>query len=162
MIRSGIGIYNSTNTVHLSETHLPQQKQPVQTPESRPRACVLVKNPGMLPELEAPLTFKACWFQPPKLAFHSFCNQISLTARMHKTNIIALDCDCSLQSHCTSSGGLKVCALVCVCVCVIFFPRCFTTGRTPLRCLCGAHVRRKGVAETSETTNPTKAWPNEY
>lgn len=161
MIRSGIGIY-STNTVHLSETHLPQQKQPVQTPESRPKACVLVKNPGMLHELEAPLTFKACWFQPPKLAFDSFCNQISLTARMHKTNIIALDCDCSLQSHGTSSGGLKVCALVCVCVCVIFFPRCFTTGRTPLRCLCGAHVSPEGVAETGETTNPTKAWPNEY
>lgn len=76
-------------------------------------------------ELKAPLTFKPGRFQPPKLAFDSFCNQISLTARMHATNIIALDCDGSLQRHTTGSGGWKVC--VCerarVCVCVIFFHR---------------------------------------
>lgn len=30
----------------------------------------------------------------------------------------------------------------------VFLRICFTTGRTPLRCLCGAHVSRKGVAET--------------
>ncbi len=42
-------------------------------------------------ELKAPLTFKLDRFQPRKLAFDSFCNQISLTARMHTTNIIALD-----------------------------------------------------------------------
>lgn len=37
---------------------------------------------------------------------------------------------------------------VCVRAPVCFLRRCFTTGRTPLRCLCGAHVSRKGVAET--------------
>lgn len=87
---------------------------------SRPKACVLVKNPGMLHELKAPLTFKPGRFQPPKLAFDSFCNQISLTARMHMTDIITLDCDGSLQSHGTGSGGLKVCAGVCALVCVLF------------------------------------------
>ncbi len=75
-------------------------------------------------ELKAPLTFKLDRFQPRKLAFDSFCNQISLTARMHTTNIIALDCDGSLHSHGTGSGGWKVCVTVCtrarVCVCVLF------------------------------------------
>lgn len=78
----------------------------------------------MLHELKAPLTFKPGQFQQPKLAFDSFFNQISLTARMHMTNIIALDCDGSLQSHSTGSGGLKVCVCVYVCVrapvCVFF------------------------------------------
>jgi len=64
----------------------------------------------LLHEAKAPLAFKPGQFKHHKLAFDSFCNQISLTDWMHLTSIIALDCD--------GSGSLKVYVCVCVCVCV--------------------------------------------
>lgn len=70
-------------------------------------------------------------------------------------------CIWRISSHWTATARYKAtaqdraawrCVCVCICVCaracVCFLRRCFTTGRTPLRCLCGAHVSRKGVAET--------------